>query len=119
VLIGATLVAIASTAALPFTMGHGWLLQPTLFLAGGTIAGVYTLGIVLIGQDFRGQRLAIVATGFGMAYSAGSVLGATPIGYLIDLFGSEALPISVAAGFLALLIFLLRPGRKETETQAQ
>src|SRR5690606_12811350 len=94
-----------------------WLLQPALFLAGGTIAGVYTLGIVLIGQDFRGQRLAIVSTGFGMAYSAGSVLGATPIGYLIDLFGVEALPVTVAAGLVALLVFLIRPARK-TATEA-
>jgi MFS family permease len=113
VLIGATLLAIVSTATLPFAMGHELLLQPALFLAGGTIAGVYTLGIVLIGQDFRGQRLAIVSTGFGMSYSAGSVLGATPIGYLIDLFGVEALPATVAAGFVALLAFLAWPGRKE------
>ena len=47
-----------------------------------------------------------------MAYSAGSVIGSTPIGFLMDLFGAEALPITVAAGFMALLIFLLRPGRK-------
>jgi len=111
VLIGATLIAIVSTATLPFAMGHDLLLQPALFLAGGTIAGVYTLGIVLIGQDFRGQRLAIVSTGFGMSYSAGSVIGATPIGYLIDLFGVEALPVAVAAGFIALLVFLMRPAR--------
>jgi hypothetical protein len=39
------------------------------------------------------------------------VLGATPIGYLIDLFGVEALPVAVAAGFGALLIFLARPPR--------
>lgn len=114
VLIGATLVAIVSTATLPFAMGTPLLLQPALFLAGGTIAGVYTLGIVLIGQDYRGQRLAIVSTGFGMAYSAGSVLGATPIGYLIDLFGVEALPVAVAAGFIGLLIFLTQPKRKPT-----
>ncbi|MCX5493116.1 MFS transporter [Kaistia dalseonensis] len=112
VLIGATLIATVTTALLPVAMGRPLLLEPALFLAGGTIAGVYTLGIVLIGQDFRGQRLAIVSTGFGMAYSAGSVIGATPIGYLIDLFGAEALPVAVAAGFLALLVFLARPRAK-------
>ncbi|SHE59957.1 Predicted arabinose efflux permease, MFS family [Kaistia soli DSM 19436] len=112
VLVGATLIAAVATALLPFVMGEGIALQPVLFMAGGTIAGVYTLGIVLIGQDFRGQRLAIVSTGFGMAYSAGSVIGATPIGYLIDLFGAEALPVSVAAGFLALMAFLAKPSRR-------
>ena len=41
-----------------------------------------------------------------MAYSAGSVVGATPVGFLIDLFGPEALPISIALGFSGLTAFL-------------
>ena len=45
-----------------------------------------------------------------MAYSAGSVIGSTPIGFLMDLFGAEALPVTVAVGFVALLIFLVQPG---------
>ena len=111
-LIGCAALAVISTLALPFVMGRPFLLEPVLFLAGGTVSGLYTLGIVLIGHDYRGQRLAVVSTGFAMAYSAGSVIGATPIGYLIDLFGAEALPVAVAGGFLALLLFLLRPRRQ-------
>ncbi|MCX5479435.1 MFS transporter [Kaistia geumhonensis] len=111
-LIGCAALAVVSTLALPFVMGRGLILEPVLFIAGGTVSGLYTLGIVLIGQDFRGQRLAVVSTGFAMAYSAGSVVGATPIGYLIDLFGVEALPLTVALGFLALMAFLVRPRRR-------
>ncbi len=111
-LIGCAALAVVSTLALPFVMGRGFILEPVLFIAGGTVSGLYTLGIVLIGQDFRGQRLAVVSTGFAMAYSAGSVVGATPIGYLIDLFGVEALPLTVALGFLALMAFLIRPRRR-------
>lgn len=111
-LIGCAALAVVSTLALPFVMGRGLILEPVLFIAGGTVSGLYTLGIVLIGQDFRGQRLAVVSTGFAMAYSAGSVIGATPIGYLIDLFGVEALPLTVALGFLALMAFLIRPRRR-------
>ena len=111
-LVGCAALAVVSTVALPFVMGRGFILEPVLFIAGGTVSGLYTLGIVLIGQDFRGQRLAVVSTGFAMAYSAGSVVGATPIGYLIDLFGVEALPLTVALGFLALMAFLVRPRRR-------
>ena len=114
-LIGCTVLAVISTLAFPLVMNQTFLLEPVVFLAGGTVSGLYTLGIVLIGQDFRGQRLAVVSTGFAMAYSAGSVIGSTLIGVLMDLFGSEALPISVAAGFVALLIFLARPVRKATD----
>ena len=114
---GATLKLTASVATvamflMPLAMGRALLLVPLLFAAGGTIAGLYALGIILIGQDFRGSRLAVVSTGFGMAYSAGSVLGATPVGFLIDLFGPEALPISIGVGFLGLTLFLMRPERQ-------
>jgi len=119
-LIGCAGIAVLSTLAFPFVMNKAFLLEPVVFIAGGTVSGLYTLGIVLIGQDFRGQRLAVVSTGFAMAYSAGSVIGSTPIGFLMDLFGAEALPVTVAVGFVALLIFLVRPGQKKAaEVQAE
>jgi MFS family permease len=119
-LIGCAVLAVVSTLAFPLVMKQAFLLEPVVFIAGGTVSGLYTLGIVLIGQDFRGQRLAVVSTGFAMAYSAGSVVGSTLIGVLMDLFGSEALPVSVAAGFLALLIFLVRRGpKKAAEVSAE
>ncbi len=93
------------------------LAQPLLFIAGGTISGIYTLGVVLIGQDFRGQRLAVVSTGFAMAYSAGSIVGSTPVGYLVDLFGAEALPIAIGLGFVGLTVFLFL--RRETDAAAE
>jgi hypothetical protein len=45
-----------------------------------------------------------------MAYSAGSIIGATPVGLAIDLFGPDALPLSIAIGFAVLAAYLfLRP----------
>jgi len=55
----------------------------------------------------------VVPTGFAMAYPAGYVIGSMPIGFLMDLFGAEALLVTVAVGFAALLIFLVRPGQKK------
>jgi MFS family permease len=106
------IVATATCLALPLAIANSLLAAPLLFAAGGTISGIYTLGVILIGQDFRGQRLAVVSTGFGMAYSAGSIIGATPIGFAIDLFGPNALPISIAIGFAALTIYLLQRQRR-------
>lgn len=109
-------VAAATCLALPLGIGSLAIAWPLLFLAGGTISGIYTLGVILIGQDFRGQRLAVVSTGFAMAYSAGSIIGSTPAGLAIDLFGPEALPLGIAACFAGLAAFLfLRP---EPETVA-
>ncbi len=106
------LVATFSCLLLPIVIAQGMLVAPVVFLAGGTISGIYTLGVILIGQDFRGQRLAVVSTGFGMAYSAGSIIGSTPIGFAMDLFGPNALPLSIAAGFGALTLYLLQRQRR-------
>ena len=57
-LIATSGIAALSSLAMPFASGNWVTLWPTLFVAGGTVAGLYTLGIVLIGQNFRGQRLA-------------------------------------------------------------
>jgi len=97
-------------AAIPIVGQTAGGLTIALFLAGGTLGGIYTLGLILIGQDYSGQRLAVVSTGFAMAYSAGAVIGATPIGLLIDLFGPMALLLSIALSLLALAWFVtLKP----------
>ena len=105
-LLTCAIVATVTSALIPVTVFSAWALWPVLFLAGGTIAGIYTLGVILIGTDFRGQRLAVVSTGFAMAYAAGSIVGSTPLGYLIDVFGPNALPASIAVGFAGLTLFL-------------
>ena len=114
-LLTCAITATLTCAALPFAFATPFALFPVLFLAGGAISGIYTLGVILMGQDFRGQQLAYVSTGFAMAYAAGSIAGSTPVGYLIDLFGAEALPVSIAAGFFALTVFLAWPARKRQQ----
>ena len=104
--------AILVMIALPASIIQVSVLWPVLFIAGGVISGVYTLGIIQIGQDFRGQRLIVVSTGFAMAYAAGAVVGSTPIGFAIDLFGANALPILVSAGFFALAVAIFRHARQ-------
>jgi predicted MFS family arabinose efflux permease len=120
-LIATSGIAAATSLLIPFAAVSWVLLWPVLFLAGGTVAGLYTLGVVLIGQDFRGQRLAIVSTGFAMAYSAGSVIGATPVAALMAIAGDEALPIGIGALFLVLFgaLSLRRPRRAADPDQDQ
>ncbi len=106
-LLAAALAAISS-ALIPLFVHDIAALWTVLFLAGGTIAGLYTLGVVLIGQMFSGQKLVLVSTGFAMAYSAGSVLGATPMGAAMDLFGIETLPLLTSLLFVGLFVALRR-----------
>lgn len=102
-------VAVVSTALVSAAAAMPLLLWLLLFLSGGTIAGLYTLGVVLIGRQFSGQKLVLVSTGFAMAYSAGSVLGATPVAAAIDAFGYEVLPLGTAGLFALLFLALINP----------
>ena len=104
-------LALTVMVLLPASIAWAWLIGPALFVAGGAISGVYTLGVIQIGQDFRGQRLAVVSTGFAMAYAVGSVVGSTPMGLAIDLFGPRALPILIAGCFLVLALVILKRRR--------
>lgn len=113
-----TFLSVLTMAALPFVMDMSVLRTAVLFLAGGVISGLYTLGVILIGQDFRGTRLATVSTGFAMAYSAGSIAGSTPVGAAIDVFGPEALPGVIGLGFLIMGLFMLRGMRRGPMAEA-
>lgn len=106
--------ALAVMVMLPLAITTPGLIGPTLFLAGGIISGIYTLGVIQIGQDFRGQQLAVVSTAFAMAYAAGAVVGSTPFGLAIDLFGPNALPYGLAIAFAALaaLVFIKAAGER-------
>jgi MFS family permease len=113
------IVATLTSLLLPLSVGSTLLLWPVLFFAGGTVAGIYTLGIVLIGQDFRNQKLTVVSTGYAMSYSAGCIVGSAPVGYLIDLFGPEALPLSIALGFAGLTVYLFMGGSERRPDAAE
>lgn len=106
--------ALAVMVMLPLLVNSPDLIGLTLFLAGGVISGIYTLGVIQIGQDFRGHQLAVVSTAFAMAYAAGAVVGSTPFGLAIDLFGPNALPYGLAIAFAALaaLVFVKASGEK-------
>lgn len=106
--------AVVVVVMLPLAVTSPGLLGPTLFLAGGVISGIYTLGVIQIGQDHRGHQLAVISTAFAMAYAAGAVVGSTPFGLAIDLFGPNALPYGLAISFAALagLVFVKAAGDK-------
>lgn len=105
------LAAALASFALPVAMADSFLTAPIVFVAGGTISGVYALSIMLVGQDLRGRKLAAVSSGLATAHALGAILGAALLGYLMDAFDAEALPMVVAAAFASLSVYLLQRGR--------
>jgi len=73
------------------------------FLLGGFEAMIYTLGVTLIGERFRGPALAAASTAYTAMWGAGTVIGPPLVGASMDLFGPAVMPWAIAAIFAAYL----------------
>jgi len=83
-------------------------LQPRLififvFLFGGAEGMIYALGVILIGERFKGAQLAAASTAFTASWGAGTILGPLVAGLGMDWFGSQSLPLIIFTIFLFYL----------------
>ncbi len=73
------------------------------FAFGGIEGMIYTLGVVLIGERFRGEMLAAATTMFTACWGTGTVLGPLLAGIGMDRLGAESMASIVAAFFAVYL----------------
>lgn len=96
----------------------GVLLMPTfvampvggpvyMFLFGGAEGMLYSLGMILLGQRFRGAELAAASVLFTGFWGAGTMIGPFVVGVGLDLLGNDALPYLLFALYAAYLPFLV------------
>jgi MFS family permease len=98
------LLTMAGLLAFPYVL----TLSPStiylfVFVFGGIEGMIYTLGVVLIGQRFKGSQLAAATTSFTACWGAGTVLGPLLAGAGMDWLGSESLMYIIFAFFLLYL----------------
>lgn len=74
------------------------LIYVFFFAFGGVEGMIYTLGVVLIGDRFKGAQLAAATTAFTACWGAGTIIGPLLVGIGMDVFGN---------GSMALIIFTL------------
>ncbi len=89
-------------------MPHALQLQPWMvflffFVFGGVEGMIYTLGVVLIGERFKGTQLAAATTAFSACWGAGTMLGPLLVGIGMDRFGSESMVLIIFAIFAVYL----------------
>lgn len=80
-----------------------------LFIWGGAVGGLYTAGLVVIGNTFKGPQLAAANTGFVFAYAAGAVIGPLVAGIARFAAGPDGLVGCVVLS-LALYAWAARRG---------
>jgi MFS family permease len=102
-LVGLVGMAIATFMALPVF----WL-RVLLFVWGGIVAGMYTVGLAHLGARFRGGDLAQANAAFVVMYSAGLMIGPPLAGLGMDLRPPEGLPATFACLFAIYVGVVLR-----------
>ena len=79
-----------------------------LFVLGGVEGMIYALGLVLLGQTFRGGELAAASVLYTGMWGAGTMLGPAVVGAGMDYLGGSYLPGLLAAIYAVYLpVFFL------------
>jgi len=66
------------------------------FVLGGAESMIYVLGVILLGQTFRGAELAAASVLFTGMWGAGTMLGPVLVGAGMDLFGDQSMPYLIS-----------------------
>ncbi len=100
-------VGFVGVAVMPSIAGNWHLLAGVLFVWGGVVAALYTVGLAHLGSRLSGHELANANAAFVLCYGLGMVVGPQAIGIGMDLFGTGGFPMALAAFFLAYLVLAL------------
>ncbi|MFP4002404.1 MAG: MFS transporter [Alphaproteobacteria bacterium] len=101
--------SLVSAVAIPLSLGTPALLYPVLFLFGGAVVGIYTIGLTALGEHFRGATLPMANAAFVMMYGFGNLFGPPVTGAAMDVWNPH--------GLMAMLglfcgVYLVLPARE-------
>jgi len=74
-----------------------------VFALGGVEGMIYTLGIIILGQRFRGAELAAASVLYTGMWGAGAMLGPVIVGAGMDILGDHSMPYLIAAIYVIYL----------------
>ena len=97
------LLTLLGLLLMPSLIREGWLAGVYAFVFGGVEGMIYTLGVILVGERFKGALLAAATTLFTACWGAGTVLGPLVVGLGMDWLGDERMALIIAALFAAYL----------------
>lgn len=106
-------VGLIGILVLPLVSREWNAAAAVLFVWGGVVAGLYTVGLAHLGARLSGRELASANAAFVLCYGIGMLLGPQAIGIGMDLFGNPGFAWSLAllfGGYLVLVALRLRRG---------
>src|SRR5210317_2047200 len=110
------LLTIVCLLLMPWLIRMPFVAEFYAFLFGGIEGMIYALGVILVGQRFRGRMLAAATTLFTACWGAGTMLGPLLVGIGMDWFGAESMPYLILAFFalflpMPIVSYFRGPGR--------
>jgi len=93
---------------MPFVLYSPALATVFFFVFGGVEGMIYALGVMLVGERFKGQQLAAASTAFTVCWAVGTIIGPLLAGAGMDQWGADKLPLIIFGFFLLYLPFPLR-----------
>ena len=100
-------VAVVGQLLVPLVFATPALLWPLLVLLGGVMGGLYTLSLVLVGEQFRGADLTQANTAFVMTFQLGAIAGPPFTGAAMHELGVASFPLALLVPLLVLAALLL------------
>ncbi len=83
------------------------------FVLGGVEGMIYTLGMVFLGQRFRGTELAAATVLYTGMWGAGTMIGPLIVGASMDVLGDQSMPYLIAMIYVIYLpVFLIARRRQ-------
>lgn len=106
-LLACATVGLVGTAFMPFFAQNWHLMAALLFVWGGVVAAMYTIGLAHLGSQLSGHELASANAAFVLCYGVGMVIGPQAIGIGMDAFGPSGFGWSLAIFFAAYMALVL------------
>ena len=104
-LVACAVVGLVGMLALPWFSTNWTITAAVLFVWGGGVAALYTIGLAHLGSRLTGRELASANAAFVFCYGFGMLVGPQAIGIGMDLIGPDGFGYSLAL-FFALYIVL-------------
>lgn len=99
-------VGVGGAFLIPYLPIDGWSMWVVAFVTTGIVAGLYTVGLALLGARFDGAALATANAAFVMLYSVGLIIGPTAVGSGMQVFDPHGFAWTIGA-FLVLYVLVV------------
>lgn len=106
ILLACTLVGLAGMGLLPFIYYNWYFVAALLFVWGGAVAGLYTVGLAHLGSQLTGRELASANAAFVFCYAVGMLVGPQAIGIGMDMMGPSGFAVALALFFAAYALLV-------------